>query len=176
MSSLLNEGVVESEQLEHQDSIIDVKVMKCNSDSEARVNPISSIAQQIKDGEKIEEKVKTLFDQYGEEGFGYEPKSKEEGTAPDMEECTQGCGLCVKKADMDYHCFVQCKKFAVECKVCEFQAFLNDPKAPSFADHDCVQTLKQKLKEANDEIFQLQAGFGMRRQPAQRVQQERQVE
>ena len=114
--------------------------MKCESDM--YLSPITALVPQIKDGEKIDEKVKTLLVQYADQGMGYEPRARDGSTPPDMVDCTQGCGLCVKKADMDYHCFIKCKKFMIECKTCEFQAFPNDPEKAPFASHSCVLTLK----------------------------------
>jgi len=82
-------------ELEHQESIREVKVVKVEGDN---------MAQKIKDGSKIEEKIKELMAKY-KDGLSYEPKAKDKA-GPDMQECPQECGLCVKPEDMEYHCYV----------------------------------------------------------------------
>ena len=49
--------------------------MKCESDM--YLSPITALVPQIKDGEKIDEKVKTLLVQYADQGMGYEPRARD---------------------------------------------------------------------------------------------------
>lgn len=65
-------------ELEHQESIREVKVVKVEGDN---------MAQKIKDGSKIEEKIKELMAKY-KDGLSYEPKAKDKA-GPDMQECPQ---------------------------------------------------------------------------------------
>ena len=75
------------------------------------------------------------------DGLSYEPVTKDKA-ASDMIECKQGCGLCVKPADMEYHCYVQCKKFMIECQNCEMVSYPNDPQSADFYSHNCIEVLK----------------------------------
>lgn len=103
------------------------------------------------------------------EGLGYDPKPKDKADAG-MQECPQGCGLCVKAADMEYHCYVQCKLFKIECVNCEMICYPNDPQSPNFYSHNCIEELKKRLKEANDEIVALSMGFGKGAAPQRNIQ------
>lgn len=140
-----------------QESVRDIQIIKEQDNR----------TQKIKDGKKIEEKIQKLMAKY-RNGLGYDPKPKDKADA-DLQECTQGCGLFVKAADMEYHCCVQCKLFKIECENCEFVCYPNDPQSADFYAHSCVEELKKKLKEANDEIVALSMGFGKRAAPQRNV-------
>lgn len=50
--------------------------------------------------------------------------------------------------------------FKIECLNCEMTSYPNDPQGADFYSHNCIEVLKRKLKEANDEIVVLSMGFG----------------
>lgn len=65
---------------------------------------------------------------------------------------------------MDYHCYIQCKKFMVECKNCETEIYPNDPERRDglsedwlgSGKHNCVKALKMCLKTKSSELKEAQ--------------------
>lgn len=65
-------------------------------------------------------------------------------------QCAEGCGLYLWESDMEYHKYVQCKLFKIECECCEMDIHPNDPENCEGLDedwlvtgsHDCVRGLK----------------------------------
>jgi hypothetical protein len=57
--------------------------------------------------------------------------------------CVKGCGLAILGKNMQKHIDEECQKTAHICKVCEEEKIGGQ-------EHDCIKTLKQKLKAVRE--------------------------
>ena len=64
-------------------------------------------------------------------------------------ECPQGCGLGLKKEDLEFHIKNQCSETSKVCETCGEKIFVNREEGQN---HDCVKTLKEQLSLARAEV------------------------